>query len=501
LGHISIELLPAARIETLGAVLDPAKKTLSARYRLFATTPITASLKLEVLSADGKHVLGHRTETCSLSAAGVEGEQLLPIKHMLCWSPRQPDRTYRLRVTLLVAGRVVDARELTCGACAVAFTGTILLINGQPVQLKGVRLPGGIPLIYRPTLEETLQNELELARKAGFNAIMADGSALPEEVLAMADALGMLVIGEIPCGEGGAPQIRATLDACAHHPCVIAWSWAGAGVQAQQIADLRALDPFRLILLRDGTRSRLIGPRDTTGQTITDLDLNLPDEMADTWWGQLRQIEEERQPVLVTGLGVAMAPSAESPSGSSAGIRGNTLEGDRALGLLRGTVESLRCGRQFPLLGYFVRLPQAETLTGLSTRSGNPTNALTTSVAYNQPCAIFLRVKSPVVVAEQTILDAAIVNADRMLGEYQLYEVVTTPDDGRTAITSRKLDFTSKTTQLDLLKYLSFVPDHAGEYRLQLVLSQGDRVIASTQVARITVSSAESASLVTPSNR
>jgi len=504
LGHISMELLPPVRIDALAAVMDPQQKTLTARYRLFSASPTMAALKIEVLSADGKRLIDRDQDTFGLPAAGMSGEKALTIKRLLNWSPRDPGNRYLIRATLLVAGKAVDTRELTCGACAATFSGDGLQIGGQALQLKGVRLPGGIPMRYqptdgkkageeqavketKPTLEETIRKELELAKRAGFNAIMADGSALPEEVLAAADELGMLVVGEIPLGDG-APQIRATLEACAQHPCIIAWSWAGSG---DQVADLRALDPSRPILLRDGAQSRLIGPRETTGQAVSDLDVNLPIAQAESWWERLQQLEAGSRPVLASGLGIAMT----APANGAEDIRGNTEEGDRALSLLRSVVESLRRDQHFPLLGYFVRLPEAETLTGLSTPEGNPTNALTMSLAYNSSCAIVMRVKPEVTVAEQTILDAAIVSDARLQGDYQLYQVVTTPADGKTAITTHELELTGKSEQYDLLKLLSFTPDRAGEYRLQLVLSQDDRVIASTQVERITVSSSETASL------
>jgi|GEM_PF-2067162 len=494
LGHISMELLPPTRIDTLTAVMDPARQTLAARYRLAAATPVDAVLKLEVMPPSGDRATQRHTETVTLPAAEISGEKVFSIRRMLRWSPREPGNIYRVRATLQVAGRIVDERAISCGACAVTYNDTGLLVNGQAVQLKGLRLPGGIPLIYAGTLEETLRNELELARRAGFNAIMADGSALPEEVLAATDALGMLVIGEIP-SDGTKPRIRPTLEACARHPSIIAWSWAGAGDQTERVAGLRALDPSRLILLRDGARSRLIGPRDSAGQLVTDLDFNLPAGSADDWWERLKRLEDAGGPVLVTGLGVEIY--AEGISGL-AGIRGNTAMGDEALGRLRGAVESLRGDARFPLLGYFIRLPDAETLTGLSTPSGNPTNALTTSLAYNQPCAIVMRVKSSAEVAEQAILDAAIVCDDYLQGDYQLFEVVTSVEDGNTAITSRVVELTGKVTRYDLLKHLSFVPDKAGEYRLQLVLSQGDKVIASTRVARIAVAGAQASRLRVP---
>jgi hypothetical protein len=498
LGHITMELLPPTRIDALTAVMDSARQTLAARYRLAAETPVEATLKLEVLAAAGDRVLQRHAETFDLPAVGASSERVFTLKRMLRWSPREAGNTYRVHATLLVGGRVVDERALSCGAAAVTFNGTSLLLDGQAIGLKGVRLPGGIPLIYTTTLEETLRNELALARRAGFNAIMADGSALPEEVLAVADELGMLVIGEIPAGSDGLPLIRPTLEACAHHPSIIAWSWAGAGDQAEQLAVLRELDPSRLILLRDGAQSRLIDPRNPAGQVVADLDFTLPAGSTDAWWERLERLEEAGGPVLATGIGVEMAAAA---NGGGADVRGNTATGDEALGRLRGAVESLRSARQFPLLGYFVRLPDAETLTGLSTPSGNPTNALTTSLAYNGPCAIVMRVKSPAALAEQAVLDAAIVCDEHLQGDYQLYQVVTSVEDGKTAITSREVELTGKTARYDLRNHLSFAPDRAGEYRLQLVLSQGDRVIASTRVARITVSPIETASRIVSSSR
>jgi hypothetical protein len=183
----------------------------------------------------------------------------------------------RLRAILVVEGHIIDQREIPCGSCALTMNGDGLLrVNGEPACLKGLRLPGGVPMLYQSSLRQTLEDELVLMRKAGFTAIMADGFALSQELLTIADRLGLMVIAEIPPLSESTPELRSELhtlvEECASHPCLVAWSVSASLTPAVKVADLRALDATRLILYRDGEHSRALFPASHDEREFIDLD-------------------------------------------------------------------------------------------------------------------------------------------------------------------------------------------------------------------------------------
>jgi hypothetical protein len=103
------------------------------------------------------------------------------------------------------------------------------------------------------------------------------------------------------------------------------------------VGGLRALDPARLVLVRDGMQSWLILPHDNAGQTVASPDYTFTMRDGERWQEGLRQLESLQHPVLVTGIGVELLASDNRTD-----LRGNSVERDDALNFLRGIIESLR---------------------------------------------------------------------------------------------------------------------------------------------------------------
>ena len=152
------------RIDACVALPDAGGKTLLVRYRLAATAPCAATLHLQVFTATGSP-LTQQTVALEVPERGVEGEHKLSLQRCARWSPENA-QVYTLRVTLLCADGTGDMYETPCGANACKFDRGKLRIAGQPVLLKGMRLPGGIPLLTMP-LAQTLEHELELVAPGG----------------------------------------------------------------------------------------------------------------------------------------------------------------------------------------------------------------------------------------------------------------------------------------------------------------------------------------------
>ena len=344
---MTLEALPPASIHQLSAQLDPAAKTLRVRYQLATETPIITSLRVELLTADRRRSLQQREVKTALAIGLTGGEQGFDLQTVERWSPNHPDSRYVVRATL-TSGRSTDTRELICGAADVNFTDSTLKIGGDPVQLRGVRVTGCIP--FAGDRAATAECEIVTAKTAGFTALLFDGAAPPEALLDAADRLGLPVIAEVPRLDGDTPAFEAVMEALGHHPCLMAWSWGRTVNPLREINCLRAVDPARLILVRDGDMSRLVPPGSTASNMLTDFDRTLAPEGLEAWWQELPTLETRGQPVLAS-VGLPLASTTELPS-----LRGNNPARAGQLDLLRDLVEGLRRDRKLPLLGYFVRL-------------------------------------------------------------------------------------------------------------------------------------------------
>ena len=485
LGPISLLWLPVTRIISLSPVMDCAHHLVTVHYRLAADTSGPAQLRFDLLPAEGEKAITHVVVGMTLTPASQEGEKTFSVAHLKAWTPRlsQSDthwvpQIYRLRASLTVRGHAVDVRETTCGCCDVALNGLDLLVGGKHTILKGMRLPGGVLPLHDSSLRQMAETELSLISRAGFNTVMADGAALSEDMLTTADQCGLMIVGEIPLAPDAAgattPAIADTVRACGHHPCLVAWSWESAGTpeqQSRESAALRAVDPARPALLRQGTHSLLVPPYDTFGIPVTDLDL--PESAH--WPDLLQQAEEDSNHHLMVISGVGVDIPAGDPNDLSSPVLGVLAE-------LRAMVEQIRSERQSPLFGYFIRLRAAGVVTGLSDVDGAPTVAFSTALACNASCLLSLQVKSPTGFAPE--IAATLINDEKLSGEYQLYQVLTSPD-GHTAILNNDMNLSGDRIQGNLENLFTLPIDQDGEYRLQLVLTQNNALVAATQVVSI----------------
>ncbi len=338
---------------------------------------------------------------------------------------------------------------------------------------------------------------MALIRRAGFNAIMADGAALPDEALTIADRLGLLVIGDIPLGAPDAtgaelPDISATVERLGGHTSLVAWSMASGGGTDRALAMLHALDPARPVLLRSGVNSKIIVGAHAAG-TFEDIDTTLTLPVPAAWASTLHRWETSNKPVLISGFGIA--PAAGNAAAASApttpSLPNDALTGatddplaergveERALSEIRGVVESMRYAKN--ALGFFVRPLRGGSLSGLNTRNGIPTSAFTDAVEYNEPDMIVLRAAPAEAAGARVRLEAAIINDLHQVGHYHLYQVLTSPD-GKTSITEHNLTLDGRRVQ-DISTLAAIAASGAGDYRLQLLLADDvTGVIAASRV-------------------
>jgi beta-glucuronidase len=113
------------------------------------------------------------------------------------WSPETP-RLYPLTLSLLDAKGTVDTYTVDVGIRTVEVRGDQLLLNGQPVKLKGFGKHEDFPVNGRGLNVPLIVRDYELLRWVGANSFRTSHYPYSEESMMLADKLGVLVIDEIP---------------------------------------------------------------------------------------------------------------------------------------------------------------------------------------------------------------------------------------------------------------------------------------------------------------
>ncbi len=185
------------------------------------------------------HIKGHgqsvsKTETVS----GMRVEADLEVPDVALWTPSHPN-LYELTVELIQNGVVVDSYSLKIGVRTIRVEGTQLLLNDEPIYLKGFGRHEDFPVVGRGYLPALIVKDYALMKWTGANSFRTTHYPYSEQMLDLADRLGFLVIDETPAvglffREDGLEERRALCSQFVNemiardknHPSVIAWSLA-----------------------------------------------------------------------------------------------------------------------------------------------------------------------------------------------------------------------------------------------------------------------------------
>ena len=185
-------------------------------------------------------VAGDRNLIAGLDFAGGEATATIRVPGARLWSPDDP-HLYRLTVSLLGDDALADTYQLDIGIRTIAVAGDRLLLNGQPIELRGFGKHEDSPAFGRGLNLPQMTQDASLMRWLGANSYRTSHYPYAEEAMDLADRLGFLIIDEIPAVglsfSDGEANIRARLDQCKaqiaelvardkHHPSVISWSVA-----------------------------------------------------------------------------------------------------------------------------------------------------------------------------------------------------------------------------------------------------------------------------------
>jgi beta-glucuronidase len=225
---VTLCVKPETRIEALHLDTEIGNGSAQVRVRVCASGQATR-LRLTIEETG---------EGAELPFAAEEMEASIAMKSPRLWGLWQPN-LYHLRAELLdEQGAVIDSYRQRFGVRSVKVEGDRILLNGAPVYLKGFGRHEDAPVIGRGLAEAFNVRDMELLRWIGGNSIRTAHYPHAEEMLDLADRLGVLVISESPAvsmipsaASTGTLELhirsmREFMRRDYNHPSVIAWCLA-----------------------------------------------------------------------------------------------------------------------------------------------------------------------------------------------------------------------------------------------------------------------------------
>ena len=208
-------------------------------FRVHGRRPTTQPLEVEIeISDSGGAAMAQERIKLSPTRKGCKGRAALPLENPLLWSPDHPD-LYQLSVTIRdIRGDVLDHESFPIGIRSVTVKDGQLLLNGEPLLVRGVNRHPDYPLTGHMEREEDLVRDLRLVKQIGANAMRCHYPYSPR-TYELCDQMGILCLAEIPLYQWGRPEVKAdspkalvsakkqleeTIRYLRNHPCVFVWS-------------------------------------------------------------------------------------------------------------------------------------------------------------------------------------------------------------------------------------------------------------------------------------
>ncbi|MEM7680776.1 MAG: glycoside hydrolase family 2 TIM barrel-domain containing protein [Planctomycetota bacterium] len=177
-----------------------------------------------------------RQQAWAEPAGSVVVRQRMEIAGPEVWSLDNPQR-YRIETHVVRDGRDIDAFETHFGVRSVAFDAKRgLLLNGQPVKLKGVCCHQDHAGVGSAVPESLQVWRIERLKEMGANAYRCAHNPPDRRVLEACDRLGVLVIDEarvFGISREHIDQAERMIRRDRNHPCVILWSLANEEMAVQ----------------------------------------------------------------------------------------------------------------------------------------------------------------------------------------------------------------------------------------------------------------------------
>jgi len=162
------------------------------------------------------------------------------IPNVELWSPKNP-ALYEVTVYLGSKKSPLDVYTLETGVRTIKVTSTQVLLNGEPILLKGFGKHEDFPIYGRATTLPVMVKDYSLMKWVGANSYRTSHYPYSEEYYTMADREGFLIIDETPAvglvffdGDEAIQKrhaqaefaLKEVISRDKNHPSVVAWSVA-----------------------------------------------------------------------------------------------------------------------------------------------------------------------------------------------------------------------------------------------------------------------------------
>lgn len=176
----------------------------------------------------------------NFTCKGDSAVATVEIPDVKLWGPGHP-YLYNVQVLLGNSQSPIDAYECRTGVRTIAVTENQLLLNGEPIKLRGFGKHEDFPIYGRATTLPVMVKDFNLMRWVGANSFRTSHYPYSEEYYDMADEEGFLIIGETPSvglyfydDELGIQQrkqaafqmLEEMIRRDKNHPSIIIWSVA-----------------------------------------------------------------------------------------------------------------------------------------------------------------------------------------------------------------------------------------------------------------------------------
>jgi hypothetical protein len=149
-----------------------------------------SKIKFQLYDASGKAVL-NQSQSFDLSNNG-DGKFSVKVDHPTLWNQEQP-YLYTLKAELISAGKTEEKIEQKIGFRKVVVDGKRVLVNGQPIKLRGGCRHDMHPLLGRSTNRVFDSLDVAMAKKANLNFIRTSHYPPSQDFLEFADKYGIYV--------------------------------------------------------------------------------------------------------------------------------------------------------------------------------------------------------------------------------------------------------------------------------------------------------------------
>ncbi len=180
---------------------------------------------------------GHARQS-EATVSGGEARFEIALPRVRPWSPADP-YLYDLDLEIQVRNKCIDRYLLPVGVRTIQVEGDRLLLNGQPLFLRGCARHEDFPVSGRGLFLPLVVKDYDLLRWLGANSFRTSHYPYADELMDLADRLGFLVVDETPAvglyfgdkGEGARlqlcrQQLGELIARDKNHPSVIMWSVA-----------------------------------------------------------------------------------------------------------------------------------------------------------------------------------------------------------------------------------------------------------------------------------